>query len=100
MKDQCPSCIALSTVVDRLLKEIGQQHRLLMAFNKAGYSLAQQEVEMAKLSIEKQQAETVLVRARAASMQAEADKTRILDGGPKPIHGIGSGSHERVIVGG
>ena len=53
----------------------------------------------AEFSIEKQQAETALVKAKAFEIQAEARKTSLMEGGPKPLHGLGSVGHERVIIG-
>ena len=95
----CLSCEALAHTLNCLMSQIESQHRLLMAFNKAGYNLAAQEVKMAELSVEKQEAETALVRAKAAEMLAEAKRTAIESGGPKPLHGMSVG-HERITVGG
>lgn len=93
----CPACAALSDVVDKLMTLCDKQQRMLMSFNRAGLNLANQEVKLAELEIERKRSETDGYKARAQLERAEAQKLAIEDNAPAPR--FGEKGHTRIRSG-
>lgn len=95
---ECTACEAMATVIDKLMALCDKQQRMLMSFNRAGLTLAQQEVKMAELSIERRRVDTDALKAQASLDRAEALKITAEDGGPKPRFGNTGHTRHRAPV--
>lgn len=94
---ECPACEAFSTVVDKLMTLCDRQQKMLMSFNRAGLNLANHEVKLAELEIERKRTEADGFKARAQLERAEALKITAEDAAPAPR--FGTKGHTRTRVG-
>ena len=91
---ECAACAALAEVIDKLMTLCDRQQKMLMSFNRAGLNLANHEVKLAELEIERKRTESDSFKARAQLERAEALKITAEEGGPPPR--FGSKGHTRT----
>jgi hypothetical protein len=87
----------MADVVDKLMALVEKQQKMLMSFNRAGLNLANQEVKMAELDIERKRTDVDALKARAQLERAEAQMIAADDTSPKPR--FGERGHVRTRVG-